>query len=393
MFHIKNKWTIPLSCLLKIFSIFMLCNASLGFAETPAKENTPKVQPLDDKSTSDKTSTVKKTDLDASEISMPSNLPRPLKIGVIFVLNDLYKISEASGNYEASIDLQFQWRDPSLAFDPKEYGTFRRELCLEQANKMLDKIWDPDIIIANINGKPISRDPCILIDAEGNVVYIQRIKAVFDSTFQLAPFPFDTQNLIVKLFSNRYNNTEIIFSQNQEQINQSGIRQGVSIAGWNVKNLELAYSNERGLDGKFFPQLEAKIIIDRQPISHLFAIAPLLLVVIVPTILTLYANVEISTRLTTWSGAILALIALSFTLNLRYPALPADSIMGQLIAIIFAYEFIMICLTMSIFNPQLTKQIKNPHLIPEIIHFMQWHVPPIIVAVVVIRILLTKLAA
>lgn len=310
-----------------------------------------------------------------------------------FVLNNIFKINEENNTYTASIDVKLSWKDPALAFDPNEYGMFRRELNLDQATKALGKMWHPDVVISNMKGLPMSKEPCLLIDANGSVNYIQRIKAVFDTNYHLAPFPFDKEHLLIRLTSYRYNDSEVTFFQTQEQLNQSGVREGLSLTGWNFLGVHYASSNIRGLDGRFFPQFTIQVDMSRQPAHDLFAFAPLLLIVIVPTILTLYATAGVDARLSTWSGAILALIALSFTLQLRYPALPTDSILNNLIAIIFGYEFIMICITMTVFNPPLMDKIKNPYLIPETIRFMRWQVPFIFLIVVAIAILLTLVNA
>lgn len=317
-------------------------------------------------------------------------LERPIKVGVTFVLNKLNKIDEKAGTFDASIDLYLSWSYPSLAFDPKAIGTFRQVICFEEAEEKLKKIWDPRVVIVNINGKPTFDDKCLTNDANGDIVFIQRMTATFNTIYNLAAFPFDTQALGIHLSSMRYNTEELRFVQSQQEIYHSAIRDVVALQGWDIKNLDFVPTTIRGLDGHFFPEYKINIIIKRQPSSHLFALAPLLLIVLVPTILTLYApKAEVGQLLGVWSGAILSLIALSFALNLRYPALGSDSLLAQLIAVIFSYEFLMICFTMTVFNPTLAACVKNPRLIPEIIKFMGWGIPLVFIIVVVVTILST----
>lgn len=323
--------------------------------------------------------------------ALPVNSPRPLKIGVNFVLNSISKINEGLGEFEASIDLQLRWRDASLAFDPKSTGTNRLAYGFEQATAKVDQIWSPPIDIVNMKGKPIFLEPSLMMYSDGTVMYIQRIKAVFESKFKLAPFPFDTQHLKVQLLSNRYNTADIQFVQNQSEINHSGLRPGAHVVGWHLKEVEFIPSSIRGWNGDTLPRFEASIIMSREPITHLFVFAPLLLILIVPTILTLYVPGEVGVRLTTWSGAMLALIAMIFTLDLRYPALESDSILSQMIAILFGYQFLMMCLTMTVLNPHLAEKVKNPFIISEVIKFLRWSVPAGLAILITIRILLTAL--
>lgn len=394
--------------LLKFFSALFLCCATLGFAETPAAppvENkaAPAVAPAAAPAVTPATpapapaaapvAAPAPSPIVISGFPMPANTPRPLRIGVAFILNQIEKTNESDGTLTANFDLTLSWKDPSLAFNPNEFGTFRREINLEQANKVLAKIWNPDVSFANMKGAPISREPCLLIDADGSVIYIQRIRATFNSKYNLAPFPFDKQHLKIELVSNRYNNSEVEFFQTQEQINHSGTREGFTMPGWYFKGISYTAGNTRGLDGKFFPKFEITLNMTRRPISHLFAFAPLILIVVVPSILTLYADAGIGERLSTWSGAILALIALSFTMQLRYPALPANSILNQLIGTIFAYEFFMICISMTMLNPDITKNIKNPYLIPQMVNCMRWQTPIAFASIVIVSLLITLVNA
>ncbi len=321
--------------------------------------------------------------------TMPSWLPKPLPVDIIIYANSIDQINEAEGIYIASIDFTQTWQDSHLAFDPHVYGTFQRELSFQQADELLTKIWTPKIEIGNLRGRPISREPCLLIDLHGNVTYTQRIDAVFTMKYNLKPFPFDTQPLLIQLVSNHYDTSQIEFTQSQLDLYKSGIRSTCAISGWTVHDLSYSQGNFTGLDGKFYPSFDIHINITRKAASYIFSFLPLFLIVIVPTILTLYAEVDIGARLSTWSGAILALIALSFTMQLRYPALPTNSILNQLVAVIFAYEFFMICITMTVFNPQITVKLHNPYLVPAMKGFMRWQIPVIFIAIVAFIISIT----
>ncbi len=334
-----------------------------------------------------KTATTSKSE--ANITAIPANVERPIRIGVTFMLNNINKIDEKIGNFEGSIDLHLRWVDPNQKFDPKTIGTFRQSFCFEEATEKLSKMWNPRIKITNIIGKPIADDLCLVINSDGAVEYVQRITALFDTKFNLVAFPFDEQKLLVKLISTRYNSEELEFVQSEEEIYHSGIREGTSLIGWSLKDVDYDTSRVRGLDGHFFPLFVAEIVMTRDYSSHLFAFAPLLLIVIIPSILTLYNKSDVGALLGAWSGAILALIALSFTLNLRYPALGSDSLMARLIAIIFAYEFFMICVSISILNPTVIKKFKNPRVQPEILKFMQWGIPLIFMLLVAFTVLST----
>lgn len=327
---------------------------------------------------------------ESNEGDVLKRMQKPVKVGVTVLFNSITKINNATNNFEASVDIHLNWVDPSLAFDPITLGTFRQELCEKQAEEKLTKIWNPHVIIDNLEGKPEKERQCLLIYADGTVELIQRVRSLFKASFNLATFPFDTQKLSIKLLSDKYNNNEIQFVQDQKELNYSGLREGLKLYGWNIVRIRYHQMDIRGLNGTFYPEFEARITIQRQPLIYSFDFAPLLLIVVVPTLVTLYVSAETSARLGYWSGAILALIALSFTLNLRHPALPAGSILSQIISIIFGYEFLMIILTLTILNPTIGKKVKNPYVIPEMINFLRWSVPICFTALILARVFLTK---
>src|SRR5476649_2940173 len=85
----------------------------------------------------------------SAQDTLPDGVPRPLRVGVAVFLNDAGKISEQAGSYEASIDVRYRWRDPSLAFKAKEAGGDRLEFSNEAATEKLRKMWSPRLTIAN----------------------------------------------------------------------------------------------------------------------------------------------------------------------------------------------------------------------------------------------------
>src|SRR5690606_22573921 len=103
-----------------------------------------------------------------------------------------------------------------------------------------------------------------------------------------------------------------------------------------------------GWDGNFYPQFTVKVVIARNPFAHLIILTPLILIMLMPTFLTLYLDIEMARRLEAWAGAMLALVATSFTLNLTYPSLGSDSIINKLLSICFAYQLFMMFLTISV---------------------------------------------
>lgn len=329
----------------------------------------------------------------ASKLGFPTEVATPLKVGVALTWNTVAKVNELTSTFEGSVDLRLRWCDPRLAFDVKEAGTDRQEFGGEAATAKLGTIWNPQLTLANMNDKPIRNEPGLFIYADGTVVYIQRIRAIFEVPYKLAGFPFDRQNLSVKLLSTRYSAAQLALVQEQKDLDQSGVREGARLPGWEVLNTGFNASRARGWNGDFFPQCEVALTVLRQSTTHILIIfIPLFSVLFIPTLLTLYAKADVAPRLGAWSGSILALIALNFTLTVRYPALDSHSLVAQVVAIGLCYQLLMVFLTMTALNLPVAQRVVSKDISLEIEGFLRWGVPIALVVLVLTRVFLTALS-
>ena len=327
----------------------------------------------------------------ADEVRIPENAPRPIKIGVAVAVNSISKVNDQAGNFEGSLDLQLRWKDTGLAFDFREMGTNRMEFTSDAATKKLASIWAPALTLANATIQ--SMEQGIFIYPDGTVVLIQRVKGIFDTKYRLGAFPFDTQELAVRIVSERYDTNQIMLTQDQDDINDSKLGKNVRLSAWQPKRLKFITSRTRGWNGQYFPEIQAQIVLTRLPFAHLLSILmPFFLVMLIPTIATLYAKLDLEKRLGFWSSSILALIALSFTYAARYAMLPSDSIVMQLIIIGSGYQIVMIILSVTLFNTQNTNRgFSNPFIVPEIITYLRWAIPLVLIGLVLTRVILTSL--
>jgi hypothetical protein len=184
-----------------------------------------------------------------------------------------------------------------------------------------------------------------------------------------------------------------LLTQDQNDINASGIVETIAIGGWTAKQMDFSSSRRRGWNGDFYPEFEARAYIQRQPLGHLLAVLiPFLLIMLVPSIMTLYIKADVAPRMTLWGASILALIALNFTFSVRYPALGADSLVQQVMSIGFGYQLLMISLTSTLFYPTFIDRFFSKALQAEIIGVLRWVVPIGLIGLVITRALLTAFA-
>ena len=165
------------------------------------------------------------------------------------------------------------------------------------------------------------------------------------------------------------------------------------VSGWKVLRPGFSSTRARGWNGDYFPQFEASVTLVRDPFSHILVIfIPFVLVLFVPTMMTLYAKVDVGPRLTAWAGSILALIALNFTLTVRYPALDASSLVSLVVAIGLCFQLAMVLLTITFLHPPVAEKMIGKPLSEEITSWLRWGVPVSVVVFVVMQSFLTALA-
>ena len=357
-------------------------DAAKTAASTPSKENV-------------KDNAKKTTSPDANPLGMnnlipfPSNVALPIKVGVALFVNNITKINEASNTFESQFDLRYDWKDPRLAFDTGEMGTNRLEFGQEAAIAKLATIWNPQIKITNIIEKDAQIVPGLFIHYDGEVELIQRVKATFETKLNLDAFPFDTQSLLVAMLSSKYNSNQIALTQDQEDLNESGLDPDLKVNGWKPQGISFKMTQLRAWNGAFLRQIEARVRMRRIPNAILGSIfTPFLLTLIVPTIFTFFANVELAPRLVAWSGSILALVALTFTFSVRYPWLGSNSLVSQIFTAGHAYQLLSVVLSITLFNPDVAKKMDR-FIVAELVSYLRWLVPVGFLGVLITKSLLT----
>jgi len=322
-------------------------------------------------------------------VPFPSNVALPINVGVALFVNNISKINEASNTFESQFDLRYNWKDPRLAFDTGEMGTNRLEFGQEAAVAKLATIWNPQIKITNIIEKDAQIVPGLFIHYDGEVELIQRVKATFETKLNLDAFPFDSQSLLVAMLSSKYNSNQIALTQDQNDLNESGLDPDLKVNGWKPQGISFKMTQLRAWNGAFLRQIEARVGMKRIPNAILGSIfTPFFLTLIVPTIFTFFANVDLAPRLVAWSGSILALVALTFTFSVRYPWLGSNSLVSQIFTAGHAFQLISVLLSITLFNPDVAKKMDR-FIVAELVSYLRWLVPVGFLGVLITKSLLT----
>jgi len=321
--------------------------------------------------------------------SFPADVPKPLRVNVGVYILDVKQLDEGAETYEGHVQLRYRWRDPALAFHDtparQDFESFEDE----EARDKLATIWDPKIVVANLLADQSTVSTGLIISADGTVELLQRIKGTFETRLNLAAFPFDRQNLPVVILSSRYANNQVALVQ-VDEANESGFDPEIELQGWRIDKLNFKREQVAAWNSLPVDQITANLRIRRIAGSILSTVfVPLLLLMIVPTVISLLPSFETPARLASWAGSILALVALNFTLSVRFSGLGEGSLINQAVTLGHIYQLVSVLLTVTLFDPQFRQRMGSPFIVSGRSDYLHWAVPVGSIGVLILQTLLT----
>ncbi len=200
------------------------------------------------------TATAAAADAPTTESVSPPPGPRPIRVDVGFYLLNLVSVDERSETFDADLYLDCSWHDPRLAFSAAAVGHDPRMYQGDSASDRLQEIWWPDLEFVNTSAPDIT-NRTLYIHSDGTVNYRLGLSSTFRATLDLKRFPFDEQDLTVRIQSFEGDRGLVILHPKQQQLgfdakdDYAGLAiQGVeaeahvtSNAGWNENFSELAF--------------------------------------------------------------------------------------------------------------------------------------------------------
>ena len=191
------------------------------------------------------------------------------------------------------------------------------------------------------------------------------------------------------ILSSRYASHKVILVQDDEAL-ESGVAPGLNLPGWRIDQLKYKREQVVAWNGLPVEQITANLGIKRIAGSILSTVfIPLLLLMIVPTIISLLPTFEMPARLSAWAGSILALVALNFTLSVRFPGPGEGSLIGQAVILGHIYQLVSVLLTVTLFEPGFRQRLGSPFVVSELSDYLRWAVPAVFIGVLLLRTLLT----
>lgn len=323
-------------------------------------------------------------DAAASDRSIPmgKGLPVVVRTGAYFL--DVEQVDDATGTFDATLDLRMTWDDPRLRFSAREAPAGFLDLRDADVEARLSEIWSPQLVLRNLVGDPAFVTERLRVYPSGRVEWMRRTKGQFRTDFDVTRFPFDRQRLSVDILSRQEPTSRLILAYQQAELDFSRHVKELAVVGWQIGAVDLVPSTEVGWDGDRHSTLSATLTVAREPLRSIPPIfVPLLASLIIPLI-ALWLNqcdeegefkVEAFELTNVLIGGLFALIALNFTINSSYPMLAEGNPVATLFGLNYLLLAVSFAINIGVMRFGVVKRLFGPHVQAAVFAYCVWALP------------------
>lgn len=320
-----------------------------------------------------------------ADTTLPQSIPLPVRVHIAFRVLDVSKIEVTTGLMSAVVELTQRWNDPSLRFDPVQYGAGRKDFTEGQATEKLSNMWSPTVALENQISVARIDAASLSVFANGDVMLIRKLDADFRAQIELSAFPFDTQQLVFPLTSRLHAADEVIFIVDDRDRELSGLAQSLTDSDWTPGRLEFSLEQFYGWNSKPFMRVNATAIVSRDWSRYVLRIFVPFIAVLSVSLFVLWAPRGFVKDIpgVTYS-ALLALAALSFTFEASFPgSMSVSSPIAFMISLGYFYLILALMADLILESGKLPFKTAYPYLSEEARRYVRYIVPGIFATICV----------
>jgi hypothetical protein len=241
----------------------------------------------------------------------------PVKVAVALHVLNLSDIDEVKERFDLTGYLLADWRDPRLAYHPTGPADGFRAL-------RLGSVWQPQLVLINSSGPRNLLETSLKVEPGGEVEYTERFDATMTSTFELRPFPFDSQRLDVIVHPFITQQSVIAFVASDQPVwTAAEFSSYSSLESWEFRSLTSSLGHSRTARGRAIPEARFVLTIQRRVPFYIWKVfLPLLLMVMVSWTVFWFDPGEPSSQVQIAVTTILTIIAFAFAIALTLPRVP-----------------------------------------------------------------------
>lgn len=283
------------------------------------------------------------------------DLDEPTVIKTDLYLDRIFEIDPKNATFEAQINLWLTWKEERLIPILEKYGLYTNEgkpnyLCSYDQNSSFSnfKLFDPAVEFFNRKDKPpVENYMSDWIDIFSNGTVDQRLKdtATFQTEFDFYKFPFDSQKLLVELWSEFPSNL-IEFIPNEPAMTKykdSGISpvtgKLISVDGWKIGSIDYeTYSYLDKTDDKPYTGFLFYVNIERETSYYVYKIIfPIIFILMISWSVFWVRGSQLDAKVNVTIVCLLSLIAYNFIIDEDLPKLSYLTFLDSFILISYFY--------------------------------------------------------
>jgi len=249
------------------------------------------------------------SDIFSSDRPDTAGTPTPVGIGMFFL--QIFDIDDLEATFEADIFYLRYWKDPRL----REPG---RGKSYAICKGPLEGLWIPTLDIQNLRELAERGDSYAIIDAEGNVLLVERLDIILSNPMDLSDFPFDKQKLQVRVEPLWLSDKELSL---YPLANYCRKAEGLDVNSWKIDEPVAKVSNEYApFRGMHYFSMDISLQIQRETNFFLYKlIIPLVLIVLMSWSIFWVNPTVVAPQLGLGATSMLTIIAYQFALANMLP--------------------------------------------------------------------------
>ena len=306
----------------------------------------------------------------------------PVPCIIISAVNSISNLDLANAQFEADFYLQLYWPDSSLC------SNLTMQNCVFDSNNN----WNPSIELINLVGDAVQyvSSPYSIVlpptsilnqvlnasglpvnfSGWGNtwVLYEQRFYGTFSQDYNLVDFPYDQQNLAIKIESAQFDESQLKFYFTEQQASLL-LPGGFSVTEWDLRipnAASLVLTHSYSLFGNYSRAVLA-IQIQRQTYYYVQKYVVIIIFMVLLDLLCFALNVDCSDRMMGTVTIFLAFVLFLFSNSQSLPKISYLTRLDQFLGISMIFVFATLCAhavlyllyEISLWGEQVSDEIKE----------------------------------
>jgi hypothetical protein len=316
--------------------------------------------------------------------SIPTGGGLPVMVGIAVSVIEVQSFDDVKGEFEAATDLRLRWSDPRLRYHATGVTGKYVEYRGKAAEERLEKLWVPNVDIANRLETSGYVGHRLRVFADGQVETIVRATGRYKVDLDVKNFPFDTQALKQTLVVRDQTTDEVVLHFDKDDEEFSRAMNTVQLDSWKIDDVDLEADLAGGWNGDRYSRVTASLVVKRFPSTGLTTIfIPLLASLLIP-LLAIWMNratpegfeVEAFELANMGIGGLFSVIALSYAVSSAYGSIAgSDNTVTRLFALNYATLAVALVIVVVFFQRNVMLRHFGPYVHEQVFKFVLWALP------------------